>query len=480
MNIQPESLELLLRLAAGTLPDEALGQYRYGNLLDIKNLAAQMSTGGGISYVDLRQSLHQKIARRLVRLHRKIVVGIMGASSTAWIGDELYHLLDDSGIFEPYVFTLRARTRPKEEADNQREYDANVQDIRRRGLRLVENFNTRERREYTWDELPVHPDICFWLSPWMWLWAGPLRVWNFPLTTLHTLIPYGYPGVTDRDRTFDKGYFDQELHNLAWLIFLESAASLPLARRYCFSGDANCRYTGYPKMDPFFVPQQVEEPSRWQLLAANGTPHAKKIIYSPHHSLRKEDLITLSTFADNGRWMLDLARKYQKETVWVFKPHPQLGIKAIRYGLFKDQSEWEAYLAAWEALPNATVQLTGGYHRLFQESDAIINDSASFMAEYLFVDKPMLELRRPEQAFDEFGQQVLELLYQADGKDFSGIERFVQDVVLGGHDPKQPAREAFFRENLDYYHAMGGHTAAENIFTTFCKQLYRDGGADEA
>ena len=46
MNIQPESLEPLLRLAAVTLPDEALGQYSYGNLLDIKNLAAQMSTGG--------------------------------------------------------------------------------------------------------------------------------------------------------------------------------------------------------------------------------------------------------------------------------------------------------------------------------------------------------------------------------------------------------------------------------------------------
>lgn len=474
MNLQKNSVELLFHLAAGELTEEQLKDYKYLNLLELKELAAQMPISSE-AYVALRQRLFTLIAHHLVGLHRKIVVGIMGVESSVWIGDELYHLLDRSETFVPYVFSLRARTQPKEEPVNQKTYEAFNQNIRQKGMRLVENFDSEAQREYTWDELPVHPDICIWLLPWMFLFQGDLRVWNFPLTTLHTLIPYGYPCTSDTEHTFDATYYNQQLHNLAWLIFLECKASRPLAARYCFSGDANCRYTGYPKMDAFFVPEAGEKAPWDELLKENGTPQAKKIIYSPHHSMRKEDMLTFSTFEANGRWMLELAKKYQKETVWVFKPHPQLGIKAIRYGVFRDQQEWEAYLAEWEALPNATVQLSGPYHRLFQESDAIINDSASFMVEYLFVNKPMLELRRPEQAFDEFGQMVLEMLYQVDGKDTAGIERFLRDVVLDGKDTKREERAAFFAEHLDYYHELG-HTAAENVYGTLYAQLLIDGG----
>ncbi|MCI6232278.1 MAG: hypothetical protein MR630_06675 [Selenomonas sp.] len=475
MNLQIRSLDLLYRLSAETLTDEQLGGYRYQHLLELKNLAGQMPDGGAL-YAAFRQRLFRKVAHHLTSLHRKIVVGILCGYSSEWIGDELYWLLEHSNVFEPYVFALRSRTKPAEEQENQKEYDAFVQDIQRRGLRLVENFNTKEQREYTWQELPVHPDICIWLSPWMYLFQGDLRIWNFPLTTLHTYIPYGYFVVTNAQKTFYYDQFNQELHNLAWLIFQETAISLKLSEKYCFSGSRNCRYTGYPKMDDYFVPREKES-SLWDsLLSENGTPHAKKIIYSPHHTLATDDVITLSTFASNGKLMLQLARKYSKETVWVFKPHPQLGLKAIRAGLFKSETEWEAYLDAWKSLPNATVQLSGGYHRLFRESDAIINDSGSFLAEYLFVNKPMLELRRPEQAFNAFGEKILEeALYQADGKDAAGIERFIQDVVLKGNDSKASNRKALFAKYLDYYHSSK-HTAAENIFGTIYAQLSMDGG----
>ena len=474
MNLQIRSLDLLYRLSAETLTDEQLGGYRYQHLLELKNLAGQMPDGGAL-YAAFRQRLFRKVAHHLTSLHRKIVVGILCGYSSEWIGDELYWLLEHSNVFEPYVFALLSRTKSAEEQENQKEYDAFVQDIQRRGLRLVENFNTKEQREYTWQELPVHPDICIWLSPWMYLFQGDLRIWNFPLTTLHTYIPYGYFVASNADHTFTYDHYNQELHNLSWLIFQEDEFSLQMAQKYCFSGNENCRYTGYPKMDAYFS-ATTKEPSLWTpLLEANGTPQAKKIIYSPHHSFTPQDIVTLSTFAQNGKLMLELAKKYRKETVWVFKPHPQLGMKAIRYGIFKSQAEWDAYLAAWETLPNATVQLTGEYHRLFQESDAILNDSASFMAEYLFVDKPMLQLRRHDQEFNEFGQMILQLLYQADGGDAAAIERFLQKVVFDGRDPKQPEREAFFAKYLDYYHATH-HTAAENIFGSLYAQLVIDGG----
>ena len=211
MNLQIRSLDLLYRLSAETLTDEQLGGYRYQHLLELKNLAGQMPDGGAL-YAAFRQRLFRKVAHHLTSLHRKIVVGILCGYSSEWIGDELYWLLEHSNVFEPYVFALRSRTKPAEEQENQKEYDAFVQDIQRRGLRLVENFNTKEQREYTWQELPVHPDICIWLSPWMYLFQGDLRIWNFPLTTLHTYIPYGYFVVTNAQKTFYYDQFNQELN----------------------------------------------------------------------------------------------------------------------------------------------------------------------------------------------------------------------------------------------------------------------------
>ena len=122
MNLQKNSVELLFHLAAGELTEEQLKDYKYLNLLELKELAVQMPISSE-AYVALRQWLFTLIAHHLVGLHRKIVVGIMGVESSVWIGDELYHLLDRSETFVPYVFSLRARTQPKEELANQKKED---------------------------------------------------------------------------------------------------------------------------------------------------------------------------------------------------------------------------------------------------------------------------------------------------------------------------------------------------------------------
>lgn len=477
MNFSATSLQLLSQLAADTFTEEDLKTYKYKNLLDLRYLLEELPAGkGGELFASIRQRLTRMIAHTLLKKQRRLVVGIFTCGTNDWIGDELYHLLENSDVFRPYIFTLRVRTKSKEDEDNQRGYDVLIRKLQEHQLRFIETFDSKHQRDLTWDELPVHPDICLWLNPWMGLFSSDMYVWNHPLTTLQTYIPYGFPTTQNPEHTFHHFDYNQDLHNLCWLIFTVWEGDPALAKIHCFSGAANMRYTGYPKMDAYFT-SCADEPSLFgRLLKENGTPHAKKIIYSPHHSMRPEDILIFSTFADNGRWMLELAKKYQKETVWVFKPHPQLAIKAIRYGIFRDEKEWDAYVAAWNALPNATVQLSGNYHRLFKESDAIINDSGSFIAEYLFVNKPMLELRRPEQGFTELSEMILPHLYQVNGKDTAAIERFLKDIVLAGNDPKRAGREAFFAEHLDYYHALGGHTAAENIFGTLYTELCADGG----
>lgn len=146
-----------------------------------------------------------------------------------------------------------------------------------------------------------------------------------------------------------------------------------------------------------------------------------------------------------------------------FKPHPHLKYKAIQAGIFKDMNEWKEYENQWRNLQNADVIDEGMYDELFVNSDAMILDSVSFLVEYLYVHKPLLQLMRKEQRYNDVGDRLIKVHYVADGKDEEAIERFLQEVVLGGKDNKRELREEFFVKNFDYRNIYE-KSAAENIF----------------
>ena len=99
------------------------------------------------------------------------------------------------------------------------------------------------------------------------------------------------------------------------------------------------------------------------------------------------------------------------------KPHPNLCFAVIEAGLFKSEEDYLAYLQEWDSLPNAKV-VTGGYYQdVFKTSDAMILDSASFIAEYQYTHKPMLFLTREGETFNPLGQRILDVSYTADGRD---------------------------------------------------------------
>jgi CDP-glycerol glycerophosphotransferase (TagB/SpsB family) len=177
----------------------------------------------------------------------------------------------------------------------------------------------------------------------------------------------------------------------------------------------------------------------------------------------------MSTFEYNYRFMLELARKYSDKVAWVFKPHPLLKMKAELKGIFRNAQEWNAYLDEWRSIEDAEVVEEGMYTQLFIDSDAMIFDSCSFVAEYFFADKPALFLTKQGQFFTELGKEARNTHYTADGKDFEAIEDFLCDVVLGGNDTKKDERHKFFEENLDY--RKNGCLAADNIFNELCREL---------
>jgi hypothetical protein len=382
-----------------------------------------------------------------------IKIGFMVHDSTLWIGDGLYRLFEESERFEPYVYCLRRNIEKNYDVLTD-EYPHLTAFFRDKGFRTVVSEGNGNQLDGT--SSPI-PDICIWLTPWVYDFDDSFKMGNFPLSTLHTYIPYGFNAAENKDGTFISCDYNLDLHNILWKNFAKDKISLEDAPKYSFA-NTNGVYTGHPKMDGFLSLERHER--------SDGK---KLVIYAPHHTVIDNDWLHFSTFEYNHGFMLELAKKYSDRIAWVFKPHPALKVKVMQKGLFKNAEEWNAYLDEWRNLPDAEVVEEGMYTQLFIDSDAMIFDSVSFMTEYIFADKPALFLTRPEQYFSRLGKMVKNVHYTADGKDFKAIEDFICNVVLGGNDTKKDERHRFFEENLDY--RKNGCLAAENIFNELCREI---------
>lgn len=155
----------------------------------------------------------------------------------------------------------------------------------------------------------------------------------------------------------------------------------------------------------------------------------KKIIFAPHHTIEKNDN-SLSSFLVLVDFIKKLAIKYSDSVQWSFKPHPILKSKLYiheDWGVDKTND----YYNFWQM--NDFTQLDEGeYESLFYYSDAIIHDSSSFLAEYVFTNKPALYLMNPEKInslVNDFGKIFISYYIISDKKEV--ISKFVHDVIEG-------------------------------------------------
>lgn len=459
--------QLLDGLDLGYLNENTIGKFFYAHLEALMNRARQVENGKEF-YLKIKTYLEDINIRRL-RRQEKITVGFIANFASTWIGDELYYLLEKSERFEPYVFLMSNHNGQSRKMMIE-EYEKNLDYFKKKDLRVLGTLNPDTGEQYTWKEIGIKPEVCIWLTPWSDMLDDHFQLQNYSLDTLHTYIPYGIMAAENEQGDFVYDQYNKTIHNCVWKNFEESRMATEMAKKYAFAGSSNAVYTGYPKMDIFYENHENGADIWKELTEKAGNPKAKKIIYAPHHTLDKSEPVNFSTFAVNHMFMLEMAEKYGRETVWIFKPHPGLKYKAIRAGIFADSDEWNAYEQRWRNLENAGVMEEGLYDRLFRDSDAMILDSVSFLSEYLYAHKPLLLLKRDGQFFNDFGKELIKIHYSADGGDYEAIERFIIDVVLGENDKNREKRENFFEANLDYRKA-GGKSAAENIYTIIEQEL---------
>ncbi len=403
------------------------GLYRYRDVFGVKK------------YIFIRNKIFSN-ARKAIQKKEKKTIRIIMSFCSEWCATDIYNYfhekeIDIGVVLSPYFNGPDEKVR--EEYIRSREF------CEAKGFQYIDLYNTENWKFIGKDIREVQGDVVIYVKPWMAFYPDEVSLYNMPLSSVTCYIPYGFLLMKK-----EPIQFNQLAHNMFTYIYCESESYLEMYEKYCDIGSSHVEFSGYAKMDPFAEDKAVSDREIWKGLADDS--HKTKIIYSPHWNFQDG----FATFMDNGLQILEYAETHPDTTSWIYKPHPHLEVELVCHQKYMSGKEYQEYVDRWKNLSNAEVYIEGDYTDIFKTSDCMINDSLSFIAEYMYTHKPMLLLQGKNIGYNQFGRECVANVYKCDGKDIEGIARFIENVRLGKDDMRE-SRERFFDEKLNYYEKRG-------------------------
>lgn len=470
--------ELINGVDAGDFDNiEAIpAKYTYEHLYSLFLFAGALDNGKMLyeQIYDIVVRYGKRCIYKKVRNGEKIKVAFLAISAAEWPASDLYHSLCQNERVECYIIVPPLVDR---EADSRIDtYRQTYRYFEQNGYDVRGAYDETSGRILQWDDLGGKPDVVIHLTPWFQSLPAAFQVISFPFSCINCYIPYGIYVADSIDQSYAVNFvYNKEFINMMWRVYADSKKNLEGYRKHELLHGKNVFLSGYIKMDQLYrMKEWNEEEIRkiWEIPEGRKADEMKKVIIAPHHSFMGYGGIKYSTFARNAWFLLYLAQKYQDKVSFIFKPHPNLRLRAVEAGVFENYEEYDRYVEEWNALPNAKVVQETDYLDIFATSDGMIMDSASFIAEYMYVNKPLLFLQREGQAFNELGKVLLEGHYLQQGEHYLKMEKFLQDIILNGHDTKKDIREKIRENELDYMQ-INKCMAGEFIYHDICS-LFTD------
>lgn len=300
------------------------------------------------------------------------------------------------------------------------------------------SYNLAEQRWIKLKELT--PDIVFFTNPHNLTCKEYYE--DAYLNYLSCYVPYHHEVGSFGD---NNSQHNQPFHNSVWKIFAAHNDSFLLAKKIAGSRAKNVETTGFPAVENLIKSKR----SANYLDVWKTNDGRKRIIFAPHHLIHDE--ISQSNFLQYADFFKYLAKRYQKKAIWAFKPHPILKSKLLEsagWGAARTQ----AYFDFWENQEYTQLEL-GAYEDLFLSSDAMIHDCGSFLAEYLYAEKPvlyMLNNRHHGQFFNSFGVKALASCRIAKAE--IEIEQFLLKIIDGSINGVTEAQKIFLHKDINPYY----------------------------
>jgi hypothetical protein len=303
------------------------------------------------------------------------------------------------------------------------------------------------------------PDYVFINYPWQRNYQKAYRADELVKFTRIAYVPYySLPIVNELGPGAAEHLYTQRSHQLASLVFTQDRF-IREAYATTSRGNDHVFFTGSPKVDALIEAAEAAGSGAGQV-ETSAHRHAAggrtRVVWAPHHSYSPHWL-NFGTFAQMYLEALDWATEHPEIDVCL-RPHPFMFGTLVDREVISD-SDLDAWLAAWDALPNTSIDSISGPAELFVGCDVLLTDGISFLAEYpLVTGKPSVFIENQGHwEFSELG----ELAAQASVR-LNSFAEFIAgfDFILEAGLPDRSAEIAALREASSPY---PGESAARII-----------------
>lgn len=372
----------------------------------------------------------------------KISVIFLANHISQWKYQSLFEIFNNKYKYDANVIFI-----PDENynSDYHNEYLINKKEFKKKNINLISSYDDVNK---SWKNLNYlfKPDFVFY-SRTLLKSNYKYSIYDFK-NSLNCYAPYSL--FIDKN---DKLQCGTIFHKLLWKQFLPFNENLKIAKN---TYDANnVLITDYIGCDFFKIKNRSY--TSWK-----NKSH-KKIILAPHHTIEFDNKKNyFSSFLKLSEDFINLSLKYKNMIDFCFKPHPALKEKLYSH------NDWgfnktNDYYNFWKNGSN-TILSEGDYHDLFIQSDALILDSVSFAAEYLYLNKPYCFLIKDNfdynSSLNEIGQKIFKIINKS--KDISSMEKFINDNVIRINESQLNRQKKILNE-LNIFN-KNNKLASENIF----------------
>lgn len=368
------------------------------------------------------------------RAHRKLMRGkplrvfFLVDDAAKFPSRSVYEEMVRRDAFDPYVFIIHAGEGmffkdPEIWNEARRSYEW----FRSHGYRTI--FGYDENKKSVGLERFL-PDLLFVQNPNLGISSYHPSILNYNYLVCY--VSYGLGTVNAFSYHYE--YFPK---NAAWKVFSQHRIAHELAIEKSSWHGINYVLSGYPRLDSYRQYRRRRDGAR------------KLVVIAMHWSVRRSwDVINMAVFHLYHKQLMALLDEFP-EVDFCFKPHPVLRVRLRELEMAgtpvgMTSGEYDAYLEAWASHKNGMVMREGDYIELFVESDALITDCGSFIAEYLPSGHPCIYMLNPERNMDlgrnynELGVKILSSYYLC--KSWEETRKAFEEVVVQGNDSKREER----------------------------------------
>lgn len=392
----------------------------------------------------------------LKRIHKKdrIKVAFLLINTDIWKYESLYYEFEEKDLYESIVIICPFSSKGPDFL--KRELKKSIDYCKSNNLNFFLAYDEKSNKAIDINRA-VDFDIVFLANPNQLTPIG-FEVSNFK-DKLTCYVPYSF-----RIDTLYKYNYDNEMVNLTWLNFYETPIHKKLAQQYARNRGGNVIVTGFPYLNSFTRNpiKDVWKPQNKQ---------KKRIIWGPHWTIKgfQETGLDWSCFLTFADAFLQIAKEFEDVAQFALKPHPFLR-KTLEKAELWGEERTNKYFEDWNSIENCQV-IDGGYVDLFIDSDALVHDSGSFLAEYLILNKPVAYTmgdRGPLGNFNEYGNEALKWHYLINNE--KDLRNFIENVI-SEQDKLTWGRNKFISTYLGSDNDMSSSTKIVQTITKKIKGL---------